>query len=353
MDPPVVIPVRSAAFSRTLAALLLAISQCACQRASDRPAEPTATAAAEAAHPGTQAAKEPLEPGADGDESEGQGITLKPEEVRSLGIVVSPARSTSHALEVSGFAIVGTHEAIAQALMELVTAAAAERQSRAALDRAQRLAGTPGAMSAETLESAKRQATVDEASSLLARQKLSASFGEKAPWDNRLDSSVLRELANGKVKLVRVTFPLGSLDPAQSPSSLRLSRLDGSGSARGWTVRSVWSAPADTSIPGSSFFALLGDSTAREGERLLAFAPIGPVISGVWVPASATVISDSKYWCYIETKPGVFARRELDTTVPLDQGYFIKEGIAPGENVVTASAGLLLARETNPATEAD
>ena len=39
--------------------------------------------------------------------------------------------------------------------------------------------------------------------------------------------------------------------------------------------------------------------------------------------------------------------------MPTDDGYFVNEGIAPGAQVVTASAGLLLARETNPGTEAE
>jgi hypothetical protein len=34
-------------------------------------------------------------------------------------------------------------------------------------------------------------------------------------------------------------------------------------------------------------------------------------------------------------------------------GYFVTEGIAAGDKVVTAAAGLLLARETNPSSEAD
>ena len=115
----------------------------------------------------------------------------------------------------------------------------------------------------------------------------------------------------------------------------------------------MWAAPADSAIPGSSFFALLRGSTAREGEHLLAFAPVGPAVEGAWVPASAAVLSDNRYWCYLATEPGVFVRRELDISDPLDHGYFVKQGIAPGENVVTASAGMLLARGTNPAAEAD
>jgi hypothetical protein len=331
-------------------ALCLATLLSACHSApgggAATPAVPTSNATQEAGKSGAEATK-------DGDEAQEEGVTLKPEEVHSLGVEVTPARGMTHAAEVAGFGLVTTHEVIAQAVTELVTAAATERQSRAALERAQRLAGTPGAMAADILESARRQATVDAAATLLARRKLTASFGQKAPWGDRPESPVLEGLANGELKLVRVTFPLGSLDASQSPATLRLSRLDDLNSGAGWTTRDVWSAPADSSIPGSSFFALLRGTSAREGERLVAFAPVGAPLPGSWVPASAIVISDGKYWCYVETGPNVFVRRALDTSLPLERGYFVREGIAPGENVVTAAAGLLLARETNPATGAD
>jgi hypothetical protein len=39
--------------------------------------------------------------------------------------------------------------------------------------------------------------------------------------------------------------------------------------------------------------------------------------------------------------------------MPTDDGYFVKEGLEPGAQVVTTSAGQLLARETNPSTGAD
>jgi hypothetical protein len=115
----------------------------------------------------------------------------------------------------------------------------------------------------------------------------------------------------------------------------------------------VWSAPADASIPGKSFFVLLKGSDAGEGERLLAWAPVGSAESGVQVPAAATVISGGKYWCYIEEKPGDFVRTEIDTSMPTAAGYFVKEGVSAGDKIVTSSAGALLARELNPSTAAD
>jgi hypothetical protein len=49
----------------------------------------------------------------------------------------------------------------------------------------------------------------------------------------------------------------------------------------------------------------------------------------------------------------VFRRREVDASTPTDEGYFVKSGIPAGAKIVVASAGQLLARETNPSTAAD
>ena len=81
----------------------------------------------------------------------------------------------------SGFGIVIPHDTIATAVAELTTAQAAARQSRAALERAQRLIGTPGAMSADAVESAARQAETDSAALALAEQRLTTIIGAGPP----------------------------------------------------------------------------------------------------------------------------------------------------------------------------
>jgi hypothetical protein len=73
----------------------------------------------------------------------------------------------------------------------------------------------------------------------------------------------------------------------------------------------------------------------------------------VEIPAAAVIISNGQYWCYVEEKPGVFVRTEVDTSMPTADGYFVKEGVSAGDLVVTASAGQLLAREMNPSTAAE
>ena len=177
-------------------------------------------------------------------------------------------------------------------------------------------------------------------------------YGEGAPWKDDFHSPALTALAAGSTHLARVTFPLGLFVGAPSPR-LSFSHLGDSATARRIAAQTVWDAPADAAVPGRSFFAILAGHDTTEGERLVAHAALGTAQNGVVVPSSATVITAGKYWCYVEQPPGVFVRTGFDPDAPVEGGYFVPTGIAPGAQIVTSGAGLLLARETNPGTAAD
>jgi len=259
-------------------------------------------------------------------------------------------QSIDYTEETAGYGVVVPHEAIAQAAAEIVTAQATERLSQSALSRAKRLSGTPGAVSADVEETAARQAAVDSAALTLALQRMSSTLGMNPPWKAGENNATLQDLSAGRIKLVRVTFPLGALRGG-IPERLRAAHIGGSKPDKSWKMNKVWDAPADANVPGRSFFALLKGSDAGEGERLLVWAPIGDSVAGVVVPETAAVMSEGKYWCYIEKKPGTFQRSEIDTARPVPEGYFVTEGVAAGDKVVTTAAGQLLARESNSGAE--
>jgi hypothetical protein len=289
---------------------------------------------------------------ANGKEEAGEGVVLAPDQVEKLGLATQTAEPTKYTDEATGYGVVLGHDAIAQAVAELVTAQATERQSQAALSRAKRLSGTPGAVSADLEEAAVHQAAVDTAALTLTTQRLSATLGMKPPWKNGENNAILQELAAGRIKLLRVTFPLGALSGG-IPPSLRAAHISAGKADQGWKMNAVWAAPADATVPGRSFFALLKSSDAGEGERLLVWAPIGETASGVVIPAAAAVMSEGKYWCYLEKKPGTYVRTEIDTGIPTADGYFVTEGVAAGDKVVVTAAGQLLAKESNSGAESD
>lgn len=284
--------------------------------------------------------------------AETQGkVTLTPEQIEKIGLETTSVKATEFGDEATGYGSVIPHDAIAQAVAELISAQATAKQSRSALERTRRLSGTAGAVSADTEEAGARQAEVDAAALTLAKQRLSATFGLKPPWGDGANMAVLHGLADGNPKLVRVTFPLGVLS-GDSPKSLHAAHI-GAASGKRWTMTTLWAAPADANVPGRSFFAILNGADVAEGERVLVFAPVGASAAGVVIPQSALVITDSKYWCYLEEKPGTFARTEIDTHRPFENGYFSSEGIKPGDKVVVKGAAQLLAQESNSGGDAD
>jgi hypothetical protein len=319
---------------------------CGCHKA---PAA-SGSAAAAAAKPAPAAAAPEAKDEAAGEEE--AGVALKPEEIEKMGILTTEAQAGTREPEVSGFGVVNAHETIAQAVAELRTAEAAERQSRSAFERSKRLVGTPGAMPADTQETAERQAIADQAALALARQRLSSTFGQNPPWKTHENSPELLALASGESKLVHLTFPLGSLGDA-NPTSVRLAHINAAQGRKSWQSRTVWGAPADATVPGKSFFAILKGAAVSEGDHLLTWAPVGAPEPGVLVPASAVVVSGGKSWCYVEKTPGAFVRTEIDPSRPTADGYFVTAGISAGDKIVTAAAGQLLARETNPSTAAE
>lgn len=287
--------------------------------------------------------------GKEGPDKDSRRLELDPNQAMRLGLATTPVQPAHYAPSAEGFGVVMSHEVVAQALADLQSAAAAARLSEAALTRAKRLANGPGALGIDTLENAQRQQAADRAALQLAHRKVTSLLGVGFRWNNER-SRELEKMADGTHQLVRVTFPPGS-SVTTVPKVLRVSSLDASATSA-WTTHVVWAAPQDPSLPGKSMFAVLADKNLAEGARVRAQAALDSDTPGVVVPETAVVINDGQDWCYVKRKGGVYERIAIDTDRPLNEGYFVAYGIAPGDEVVTAGAGSLLARQLNGSPEA-
>ena len=307
--------------------------------------------AAADAKPGDGAQADDKAEGKDAEKPAGE-VKLTREQIGKISLQTDQIKAVEHAEETAGYGMVIAHEAIATGVAELATAQATEKQSRSALDRIKRLAGTPGAMSADVEEAAAQKAAVDSAALMLSKQRLSSTYGQNPPWAKGGDRNLLLGLANGTIQLVRVTFPLGAVQ-GDPPKTLRAARIGASAGKKGWNLTSPWPAPADATVPGRSFYALLRAKDVGEGERILVWAPTGAAQAGALVPQEAAIISDGKYWCYIEEKLGTYLRTQVDTSKPFQDGYFVTTGVKPGDKVVIEGVAQLLAQEANSGPEAD
>jgi hypothetical protein len=325
--------------------LLMALSCAALAACGSR----TAPASPETIAAGSRPAAE-SPPAEAADVAPGASLALDKEQVAKLGLVIEPAVAAAYHAEVEAFGQVWSHEAIAQLAADVATAEAAAHQSAAALARIQALSQTPGAFPAEAQEGAQRQAATDAAALQLAHRRLSALLGDRLP--GHLASRGLSDLASGKVKLVKVTFPLGN-GPRQVPASLRLMPLGAAASTKGWQARAVWEAPSDSSVPGYSVWATASGDGLLEGDRLVARVQAGPAQAGVLVPDSAALVSEDRLWCIVEKPEGTFRRVPIDTRRPVDAGYVVAGGLAANDRLVVRGAGLLLARMMGAGAEAE
>ena len=276
------------------------------------------------------------------------GVTLKAEEIQSMGLTVQAAVAAQYQGQISGYGVVTALDTIAQADSDFLAAQATASQSQAAAARARSLAtGAEAAISREQLEATVSKATADQAALALARRKSEAAFGLNAPFrDPASRTRVMRDLAAGAAVLVRATFPATG---GAAPRKLIISRMGAD--ARSWTSTTIWDAPADPAVPGRSFYAIVHGSDLAQNERVTAAIPSGAPQAGVKIPAHAVVFGESEAWVYVQTAARTFLRTKVATDRPMGDGYFVT-GIKPGDKIVVDGAGLLLAREVNPSTEA-
>ena len=276
------------------------------------------------------------------------GITLKAEEIQSLGLTVQLAAAAQYQGQISGYGVVTALDTIAQADSDFLTAQATAAQSQAAAARARSLAtGEEAAISREQLEAAQSKAAADQATLALARRKSEAVFGLNSPFrDPEARARVMREFASGAAVLVRVTFPATG---GEAPRRLIISRMGAD--AKSWTATTIWDAPADPAVPGRSFYAIVHGSDLAQNERVTAAIPSGAPQAGAKIPAHAVVFGESEAWVYLQTAARTFVRTKVDTSRPMGDGYFVTD-VKPGDKIVVDGAGLLLAHEVNPSTEA-
>ena len=288
------------------------------------------------------------------EEAGAPGVTLTADEVQSLGITTVAAKAVQYRQQVTGYGVVAAQDTIAVTDAEFLTAQAAAMQSQAAAARAQSLAsGEDAAVSREVAETAQSKAAADQAALTLASRKTEAAFGRGAPWrDSASRQAVMARLTSGKTVLVRVNLPAGAIGNSL-PAALHISRLGND--ARSWSATTIWDAPADTTVPGRSLYALVDGSDLAQNEHVTVSVPVGAAVEGVLVPATALVYGESEAWAYAQAAPRNFVRTKLDIARPMVEGYFVPggNGIAAGQQIVVTGTGLLLAREINPSTEVE
>jgi hypothetical protein len=312
----------------------------------------------------------------DEDEEPDYSVRLDAATTARLGIEVATLKAAEFRGEAGGFGVILPFDGLAQTDADLATAEAAVEASRAsaeaskvALDRAQGLFNANVSVSRQTVEAAQRQlgadlrqAAADTAQLNLARRKAVAQWGQSLPLTDRAErTALLARLGTGDTALARITFSNGTIGDT-TPASVKIERIAAASGAASWTTNRVWSAPADPTVPGRSFYCLIDRARGLlPGERVLVSIPMGKMQQGVIIPSDAVLIAEGMGWYYdretvmpvIPLAPFfIFNRRKLDLSQPTSDGYFVAGGDSKAV-VVVEGAGLILARETGASDDED
>jgi hypothetical protein len=190
-------------------------------------------------------------------------------------------------------------------------------------------------LAAERANAASAEATMRAATGGVEQRwgsVIARAFVANAAWVDDL-------IANRRV-LVQV------VSDTQPPQRITIT----SGSA---TAEATFISPASRSDPhiqGRSWFYLTPAGAIVPGMSLTANLSGGAAQTGVIVPRDAVVWSGGRAWVYVERAPNQFARRAVDASVPMNDGYFVTT-LTAGQRVVTTGAQQLSSEENKPKVE--
>jgi hypothetical protein len=276
---------------------------------------------------------------------------LKPalyrQQFQAYGIVLQPVP------------LVDVHNNFIAARASVDKAASALDASRKEYERLKKLNEENQNISLKAVQAALAVMTSDQADLSASLEKLQATqqtaaaqWGRVIPrWlYSRSSSPELSRLVELKDVLIKATFPPDKFIRA-APEMVTVQATG----SRPVQARLISPAPdTDPRIQGASFF-YLAPSRANglmPGLHVQTGMPVGPNIGGVIIPLPAVIWAQGKAWAYVQTDPEHFSRREVPTSNPVEDGYFVPEGFRPAELIVIRGAQILHSQELLPSRQA-
>jgi hypothetical protein len=271
-------------------------------------------------------------------------IKLDAEAQKLMGLQTAALSSAQLNPEVKGYGRVLDASPLASLVADLTSASAASTASQAELERLKTLAAQNNA-SARALQAAEAAAARDQAQTEALRLKLAGSWGNVIATRQDLITFV-RSLGSLESALLQINLsPDQSLN--QPATSARIVTL--SDEARPIEAQFVGPAPAvDPQVQGQGWLFLISPNPTRlaPGAAVTGFIDVpGDKQSGVTVPRNAIVRFNGTTWVYMQTGDDTFQRTEVKLERPLQDGWFVREGLKPEAKVVITGAQQLLSEE--------
>jgi len=271
-------------------------------------------------------------------------LTLDAATQKAMGLEVGALSAAQVSPEVKGYGHVLDVSPLATLLADLATAQAASEASEAEFKRLKTLAAQNNA-SDRALQAAEAAAARDRAQANSTRLKLLANWGSAIAARQDLPAFV-HSLGSLATALIELDLPAGDSIEA-TPTGARLLTLANPGK----TIEAQFIGPApmvDAQMQGRGFLFLVDPNTSKlaPGAAVSGLLTLpGEAQSGVTVPREAIIRYNGATWVYRQTGNETFERLEVTLDRPLENGWFVREGLKPGDKLVTAGAQQMLSEE--------
>ena len=273
------------------------------------------------------------------------GVQISPDIQRRLGVATQKVTLARRSTEIDAFAKVLDPAPLAQTDSDLETAEAAAAASSAQARRSKALHAADGSIAAKDVEAAVSQARQDALKVTLLRRQLAMAWGPGvARLSDAARARMVKALADGSAALVHV-----DTHNNDGQAGARFVKVDiGDGSARGVVI-----GPARAAEPRLQSSGLIVEVTGPKAMLLSvgltqsAHIESSTPQSGVVLPRASVIRFRGADWVYVRTGPGAFERRLAQDPAPEEDGLFVAQGFANGDEVVTEGAQALFAAEQN------
>lgn len=274
--------------------------------------------------------------------AENNSVTLDREAQERIGIKTAAAEAAQLNPELKGYGHVVDPATLAAEVGDVATARAANDASQAELTRLKTLSAQNNA-SERALQAAEATAAHDATALDVARLKLLANWG-KAVSERQDLGDLVGSLGKLETALVRIDLPPGET-LKDAPGSARIVTLDDSTAAADFLgqIPSV-----DPQTQSQSFLFLVRSNAAKfaPGAAVTGFLrTAGEPLTGVVVPRSAVVRYEGVAWVYAESNGTNFTRRLIALDQPMENGWFVTNGVAAGDNLVVTGAQTVFSTE--------
>jgi hypothetical protein len=271
-------------------------------------------------------------------------VTFDAATQKLMGLETTTLQPAQLAPELKGYGRILDVAPLTVLVSDLMTARAASAASQAELTRLKALAAQSNA-SERSLQAAEAAAARDQSQAESARLRLLSAWGRAIAERSDLPELV-QSLSSLASALVQLDLPAGQPLTGVPTGARLLTLADDSKSV---PAELLGPAPSvDPQLQGKGFLFLLKTNSVQlaPGAAVMGFLEFpGESQSGVGLPRNAIVRFNGANWVYLQTGDQAFERREVKLDSPLSQGWFVREGLKPGDKVVIVGAQELLSEE--------